>query len=134
MSKPKTGDYVVGRNRPPIATRFKKGQSGNIAGRPKGAVSLKTDLEAELRSEVTVTENGRTLKLTKQRLFIKSVLSRAFKGDRHASTQVVDLIARTMGIVGGDDAAEAPLSAEDQEILDAFQADLKRKLGIAGDE
>jgi Family of unknown function (DUF5681) len=28
-------DYEVGYKRPPIATRFKKGQSGNPSGKPK---------------------------------------------------------------------------------------------------
>ena len=30
------GAYKVGRGKPPLHTRFKKGQSGNPKGRPKG--------------------------------------------------------------------------------------------------
>ena len=37
MSRDKKGDYTVGYGKPPTATRFKKGQSGNPKGRPKGS-------------------------------------------------------------------------------------------------
>jgi hypothetical protein len=38
----------VGYRKPPAKTRFKPGQSGNLNGRPKGSVNLKTDLRSEL--------------------------------------------------------------------------------------
>ena len=36
------GDYAVGYGRPPKATQFKPGRSGNPRGRPKGAKSEDT--------------------------------------------------------------------------------------------
>jgi hypothetical protein len=44
-----TRDYEIGYGRPPIHTRFKPGQSGNPAGRPKGAQNSATEIAAELR-------------------------------------------------------------------------------------
>jgi hypothetical protein len=44
-----TKDYEVGYGRPPIHTRFKPGQSGNPAGRPKGAQNFATEIAAELK-------------------------------------------------------------------------------------
>jgi hypothetical protein len=38
----------VGYGRPPLATRFKLGQSGNPNGRPKGSLNQKTDQRSEL--------------------------------------------------------------------------------------
>jgi hypothetical protein len=35
-SKRRPRHYQVGKGRPPLATRWKRGQSGNLSGRPKG--------------------------------------------------------------------------------------------------
>jgi hypothetical protein len=49
------------------------------------------------------------------------------KGDRHAAALVVDLIARAFGLTGEAEETEAPLPAEDQAVLDAFEAQLASK-------
>lgn len=41
-------NYQVGYGKPPKHSRWKKGQSGNPRGRPKGTRGLKTDLHDEL--------------------------------------------------------------------------------------
>lgn len=42
----------------PQHTRFKKGQSGNPNGRPKGALNLATVLARTLREKVVINEHG----------------------------------------------------------------------------
>jgi hypothetical protein len=44
----------VGYRKPPAKTRFKPGQSGNLNGRPKGSVNLKTDLRSELSEKIRI--------------------------------------------------------------------------------
>ena len=53
-------DYKVGPGRPPLHTRFKKGQSGNPGGR--SAKSLPALLAAALNETVVVTIGGRRAK------------------------------------------------------------------------
>jgi len=43
-------EQPVGYGNPPKESRFKKGQSGNRRGRPKGSKNLKTDLTEELQT------------------------------------------------------------------------------------
>ena len=47
--KSSDGNHSVGYGRPPEATRFKPGQSGNPKGRPKGSKNLRTLFAEELR-------------------------------------------------------------------------------------
>jgi hypothetical protein len=47
-------DYAVGYRRPPLHSRFKKGQSGNPNGRPAGRPNLNTVLERALHQKVPV--------------------------------------------------------------------------------
>ena len=124
----KRRDYVVGKGQPPVHTRFRKGVSGNSKGRPPGSASLKSDLEAELRTLVSVTENGKTTKITKQRLFIKKMYGRAIGDDRHANAQLIDLILRVVGTPKDEDAEEPGLTDEDEAVLAAFEAEIARKL------
>ncbi len=49
----------VGYRKPPAATRFKAGKTGNPRGRPKGSGNLATDLCAELSEQITVREGAR---------------------------------------------------------------------------
>lgn len=60
----------VGYGKPPLHSRFQPGQSGNPRGRPNGTKNLKTDLAEELAERVQITENGRLLNISKQRLML----------------------------------------------------------------
>lgn len=82
----------VGYCNPPEHTRFKKGQSGNPRGRPKGTLNLATVLERTLRERVVINENGRRKTVTKLEASIKQVTNRAASGDLKAMQLLTALV------------------------------------------
>jgi len=90
----KTQNYSVGYRKPPRHTQFKKGQSGNPRGRDKGRENYRTEFLKELSERVTVTENGRLRKLSKQTLIIKRMVADAIKGDAKAREHMLRLIGQ----------------------------------------
>ena len=84
--------YEVGYGKPPKHTRFRKGRSGNPKGRPSGARGVKTLLDEALSRKVTVTEAGRTTRVSKSEALLVSLINRAIKGDVRASAQVLRLM------------------------------------------
>jgi hypothetical protein len=84
--------YEVGYGKPPKSTRFRPGQSGNPKGRPKGATGTAKLLEQTLSQEVSVTEGGRTTRISKREALILSLVTKAIKGDMRAAAQTLKLI------------------------------------------
>lgn len=103
-SKPEDfpGAYDVGYGKPPSHTQFKKGQSGNPRGRPKGTTNLATTLKRTLNEKVTITENGRQKAISKGEAAIKQLVNRAAQGE----------IAYMRLLLPAMHAAEATLAAQ----------------------
>ncbi|WP_291158432.1 DUF5681 domain-containing protein [Hyphomicrobium sp.] len=114
----KKSKYRVGYGKPPKHSRFKPGQSGNPKGRPKGAPGFKAELEKELRQLITVTEGGRTRKLSKQLAMIKALCAKALKGDVRSVQLILGHCSDR-----NERAALQPneLDALDQAIIEAFR-------------
>ncbi len=53
-----------GRGAPPKDTRFKKGHSGNPAGRPKGSKNHQAIINQQLNEKVTISVGGRERRVT----------------------------------------------------------------------
>jgi hypothetical protein len=81
MPNSRDSDYEVGYGKPPQHTRFKAGESGNPRGRPRGSKNLAVLLEEELKQRVTINENGRRRRITKQAAIIKHMVNKALSGD-----------------------------------------------------
>jgi hypothetical protein len=118
-------DYPVGYGKPPQHTRFKKGESGNPTGRPKGSKNLTTLLEKELKQRVVVTENGRRRSITKQEAMVKHLVNKAVSGDRPLMqlllVEIRLLEARVASSPSGTNLDEA-----DREVMRQIQERMRR--------
>jgi Family of unknown function (DUF5681) len=99
-----TNEHKVGYGKPPKSGQFKRGKSGNPKGRPKGTLKLATDLAAELNEQITVREDGRARRVSKQRALIKSLMAMALQGDVRANTAILALYARVITDLPDDQA------------------------------
>ena len=113
-------DYEIGYGKPPKRTQFRKGQSGNPKGRPKGAKSLKTELEEELREWIVVREGGKSKKITKRRAMIKSQTAKACQGDSKAFAQVTNIDLRDSDNDPTAETRTEDLAEEDQAIIESY--------------
>jgi hypothetical protein len=78
---PGDDNYVVGRGRPPLLTRWKPGQSGNPKGRPKGAKNIMTCFRQELNRKIDIKERGIVRMVTSREAIAKTITNRALRGD-----------------------------------------------------
>ena len=78
--------YRIGKGRPPRATRWKPGQSGNPKGRPKGRKNLRTIVKDVLDQKINVQENGQTRSMASREAIVKRLRQDALKGDLKAAS------------------------------------------------
>ncbi len=93
-SEPTAKSYDVGYGKPPIATRFQPGQSGNSNGRPRKNASTSAVLEHALRRKVRIVENGLEQRLENIEVLFRSLVNRAIKRDNRATMLLMQLIER----------------------------------------
>jgi len=117
-----TNDYEVGYQKPPKATRFVKGQSGNPTGRPKGKKNWATALHEALEEKVTIVENGKKRQVTKLDAAIKQMINQAATGDKASMRHLMQLVPGMEAIIAS--AGIAPLSSDQDKVV--FEEMLKR--------
>jgi hypothetical protein len=86
--------YEVGYGKPPLHTRFSKGQSGNPGGRPRGMTSGRAN-ELALREAyrlVTVREGDKVVKLPAIQAVIRSLVALAARGNGTAQRALIEMI------------------------------------------
>jgi Family of unknown function (DUF5681) len=114
--------YEVGYCRPPLASRFRPGQSGNPRGRPKGVRNLRTVMAAALAEMVEIKENDRSRRISMLEAAMKQLVTRAAKGEDRAMRLLFDL-------ADAHDRRPAPPEAERFGEDDAaVMADLVRRI------
>jgi hypothetical protein len=86
----KKRDYEVGHGKPPVGTRFKKGQSGNPGGRAKK--TLPPLLVRKFDEQVVVATNGRRQKTTRREVVIVQLVAQPTGADVSVTKMVTDML------------------------------------------
>jgi hypothetical protein len=129
----KNGTYDVGYGKPPKDTQFKKGQSGNLKGRPKGTLNLATVLERTLREEVVINESGRRKVITKLEAAITQLVNKAASGDGHSIRYLCQLV------ISAEERSVAvepttQFSETDQRVIDNILKRFQQSFKVGKDE
>ena len=133
-------DYRIGPGRPPMETRWKKGDpSPNPKGRPRNNAALTPDVkklfEDALNRKVPLTRNGRQTTLAKLELGFEQLANQFAKGDRHARRDVFTYAAQLgVDFTGKAQALKQALAPNYQEILDAYSRRRQPATGRQEDE
>jgi hypothetical protein len=108
----------VGYARPPIASRFKPGKSGNPHGRPRNSRNLKTIIQSALTAPVVLREGARKRSVSKLEGIVLKQIESALKGNEKAALAALKMAAQVGLLEGPEGGAEAPtLSASEQEMV-----------------
>ena len=115
-----TEDANPGYGKPPKDHRFKRGESGNPHGRPKGSRNIRTDLTELMKRKVAVRENGRPRRISRQEAMLLSLYDKALRGDVRAATNIINMMLEIDPAARAEVAPEGALSETDKEILADF--------------
>jgi hypothetical protein len=84
-------DYDIGYGKPPQKSQFKKGQSGNPNGRPKGSKNAASLFNEIFDQQVTVVKNGKPTKVPIMQAMLMKLAAMAMGGDMKAMAKVLEL-------------------------------------------
>jgi hypothetical protein len=128
-------DYEIGYGKPPKATRFKKGQSGNPAGAKKKVAvdDVRVMVEEVLAELITLRDGGKDRKVSRLEAMLRTQILNGLKGDSKAAKAVFRLSqkggmfsqAKRRGTVVIDPPGSTP---EDRMLLRAFHAEQESQL------
>ena len=103
--------------KPPRQTRFKKGQSGNPAGRPKGSVNFATALDQTLSAQVVVNEGGQRRTVSKLEATVTQLVNKATMGDPRSTQQLLGVLHVLDGGAEEPSAPRLRLTGADEHIM-----------------
>ena len=128
LAPPNSGDpelvYTVGYKKPPVHSRWQKGQSGNPRGPKKRQKSLNTIVREIMTAPISIRTGGRDQVMSRAQALVLKSVEAASKGNDRALDRLLRLYAAAMPDDGGGQtamASEQPLSATDEATLAALR-------------
>jgi hypothetical protein len=119
-------DFTVGRGKPPVHTRFKKGQSGK-PGRPRPK-NLPALLIEALDEPVKATIDGERRGITKREAVVTQLINKSAAADLRATKMMVDMLkdAEKKRPAWHRLLNQPPFTPADEKVMATFIARMRR--------
>jgi hypothetical protein len=114
----------VGYGKPPKHSRFQKGNSGNLLGRPSKPKSTVEAVARHLDKAISVRMGRRKRRITQREVLVHKLFDRALDGDL-AATRILlsyDMASRRNATEGDQGGGQILSDGEIQAMLDAYVA------------
>jgi uncharacterized protein DUF5681 len=118
--KPSPAAYEVGYRKPPRATQFKKGETGNPRGRPKGSKNFETKVKAVFDRKIVIQDNGKPRRITMADAVLMKLTAKAIAGDMSATRLAIGLLQMTRA---ESEPSDVFSSEADRSLLLSYLAD-----------
>ena len=124
--------YEIGKGKPPIGSRWKKGESGNPRGRPKKGSQRSESLceiaARHLNETMAVTLNGKTKKLAKKEVIIMGFVNDAITGTPAQKLQAYKRL-EDLGACAVSAADRAPSAEARRKFLEGLAEEARKEEG-----
>jgi len=120
------GEYKVGRGKPPLHTRFKKGHSGNPRGPRPRAKNLLALLVRALNEPVVVTTDGQPRQITKREAVIAQLVDKSTGADLRATKMLIDMLKDIEKGAGTPPPDTSAFTPADEEVVETLLVRLRR--------
>lgn len=117
------GRNAIGYCKPPKHTQFRKGQSGNPKGRPKGSLNTSTVLQKVARQRIKVTSNGVSRSVSKLEAAATQLSNQAAQGNPRAIREFLCLLR-----LCEEPAQSERAQAEPREIDRKVMANIRKRI------
>ena len=121
-------DYKVGPGRPPLHTRFRKGQSGNPGGRRKK--QLPALLADALNETVFVTIDGERREITKREAIVHQLVNKSTSADLRATKMLFDMMkdAEQKAGAAAPPPEPPPFTKADEEVVETLVERIRHQI------
>ena len=121
-------DYKVGPGRPPLHTRFRKGQSGNPGGRRKK--QLPALLADALNETVFVTIDGERREITKREAIVHQLVNKSTTADLRATKMLFDMMkdAEQKAGAAAPPPEPPPFTKADEEVVETLVERIRHQI------
>ena len=121
-------DYKVGPGKPPLNTRFRKGQSGNPGGRRKK--QLPALLADALNETVFVTIDGERREITNREAIVHQLVNKSTTADLRATKMLFDMMkdAEQKAGVAAAPPEPPPFTRADEEVVETLVERIRHQI------